>query len=94
MEPEPWSVDSVAALEGEVAAAEQRLASLAASIRAATVEVEAARDPMQFREALGLGSTEGEASIVGVIFAGFFCGILGGGVVMMILSAIVRGWGQ
>jgi hypothetical protein len=55
MEPELWSVDSVTALEAEVEAAEQRLASLRASIRAVTVEVEAARDPAQFDpQTLGL----------------------------------------
>jgi hypothetical protein len=91
MEPELWSVDSVAALEAEVEAAEQRLASLTASIRAVTVEMKASDDPAQFDLRRPHGQ---EDPVIALIFGGFFFGAAVGGGLLKILSLIVHGQGQ
>jgi hypothetical protein len=96
MEPELWSVESVASLEAEVDAAEKRLASLTASIRATTVEIEAARDPAQFDpQTLGLWQPNDRNDPTPFVFIfSFLFGGLVGGCILQTLFFIVHRQGQ
>jgi hypothetical protein len=96
MESGQLSAAEVAALEEEVARAERRLAPVTASVRAATAEVAAVRDPNQF-DSKALRPWWGrQASAPGDRSAmlGFACGAVTGTGISILLSFILRAVGR
>ena len=92
MKSQPSSFEEVATLEEEVTRAEEKLAAVSASIRAATVEVAAARNSSQFvRDALrpwwlGQSARPGDGSAL----AGLACGAAAGTGVTIVLMLVLR----
>jgi len=86
MEKEPSLSETVARLEEEVALAEHKLGDLAASIRAATVEIEASRDPAQFEWTQRAPQDPVDQQAV----RGFLCGMASGVGVCFVVFLVLR----